>query len=436
MSRMHGTATRARRVLIWTENYWIGGAERFLVELLEGLRPSDTRFALAGNPHPDFDRWLRERVPWLGPRTVVPIANLAVTRLHRLDRVLGRQPPALAVPTPATAAASAASPTDPVPLRGAIAGLRYGQAALNLARLRRVLARLAPDTLLLNNGGYPGAESCRMASLAAAQLGVPRTVHFVHNMAHPRAWPGTVERHLDNRIDAAIDTWVTAAHRASDALSTQRGIPRAHVQTVHYGISVPEAWPPAADPECLRRQLGFAAGRPGLAVIANLEPRKGLDILLEALTLLAARGIELPTAVIGEGAQRDLLQKQINARGLEGSVRLLGWREDVDLILEQATMLALPSLANECLPFVILEAMGHSLPVVSTDVAGIPEMVLDGQTGRVVPPGDPVALADALAQVASAPDLAAAMGKRGHARVRAEFSRERMVGAMAALLGL
>ncbi len=422
---------QARRILIWTESYWIGGADRFLVDLLAGLRGTGAEFVLAGNPHPEFDRWLAERLPWLAPRIVTRVANLAVTPLHRFDRLLGRDPASRPLP-----AAGPSSPPDALPVRAAIAAMRYSQATVNLARLRRVLAGLAPDCVLINNGGYPGAESCRMASLAAAQVGVGRIVHFVHNMAYPPAWPPAVERWLDGRIDCAITTWVTAAQRASDALSSQRGIPRGRIETVHYGISVPPSRTTEVQAERLRHELGFQPDRPALAVVANLEARKGLDVLLEALARLHDSGTAVSTVVVGDGPERERLTGQIRALGLGGTVRLLGWREDVDSILEHATLLALPSLANECLPMVILEAMAHRLPVVSTDVAGIPEMVLDGLTGRVVAPGDASALADALQAVIGNPEQARAMGARGYERVRTHFSRERMVDQMAPLLGL
>ncbi len=115
---------------------------------------------------------------------------------------------------------------------------------------------------------------------------------------------------------------------------------------------------------------------------------------------------------------------------------MLGWREDVDAILDQADMLVLPSLADECLPYVILEAMAHRLPVVSTDVAGIPEMVLDGDTGLVVPPSDRDALAAALARLAAEPADARAMGERGRRRLLEHFTQEAMVDSMSRVLRL
>ena len=194
--------------------------------------------------------------------------------------------------------------------------------------------------------------------------------------------------------------------------------------------------PAVGDRGALRAELGFTGPQPGLAVVANFEPRKGLGVLLQALARLRSRGLDLPTAFVGDGPERGRLEAEIAALGLSGRVRLLGWRDDVDAIMGQADMLALPSLANECLPYVILEAMAHGLPVVSTDVAGIPEMVRDGDTGRVVAPGDAAALATALAQVASDPVRAREMGERGRARQRQHFSADRMIEQVSALLGI
>jgi glycosyltransferase involved in cell wall biosynthesis len=417
-------------LLIWTENYWVGGSDRFLVDLVTGLRERPVWVVLAGNPHPEFDAWLADRVPWVLPRRIVPIANLVDTPLHRIDRLRRHS----AAPTDEPTAAAQAR--APVAILAGVAAARYGQAAVNLLRLRRVIGQVRPDAMLINNGGYPGAESCRVAAIAARGAGVGRVVQFVHNMAAPPAWPTGWEVALDRRIDRSLDLWVTAAERASAQLAAARAIPEERIATIRYGVAPPDPVPTGGDLR-VRAELGFGdEGVPGLAVIANLEPRKGLSVLVDALVRLRARGITLATAIVGDGPMRVALERQIEQAGLAGAVRLLGWRRDVAAILAEADLLALPSLGNECLPYVILEAMTQGLPVVSTDVAGIPEMVQDEKTGRVVAPGDADALAAALGDIAGDLSRARQMGARGRVRVGEEFTLTAMVQRMCSVLGL
>ena len=338
-------------------------------------------------------------------------------------------------PRPTPEATFEPSP-ETLPWRAGIAVARYGQASLNWARLVRLMARAKPDVVLINNGGYPGAESCRVAALAARRAGVERVAHFVHNMAHPPAWPAPVERLFDRRIDHATDLWVTAATRASDELSRQRRIARERVATIHYGIEPPAPSHPRGPDPRLRAELGFNDGRPGLVAVANLEPRKGLSLLLRALAGLRDRGIDVATALIGDGPLRSRLADEAHELGLNGSVRMLGWREDVDAILDQADMLVLPSLADECLPYVILEAMAHGLPVVSTDVAGIPEMVLDGDTGLVVPAKRPRRARRGPGPAGGGAGGCSGDGRTGARRLLEHFTQAAMVDAMSRVLRL
>jgi glycosyltransferase involved in cell wall biosynthesis len=411
------------RLLVWTENYWVGGSDRFLADVLPGLTERyDVR--LAGNPLPEFDAWLADRVPDLLPRTTVPIANLVASPVARLrDRV--------APSKPALAAEAEQSAPRANPLTVASALLRYRAAAVNLVRLRRLLRREQPDAILVNNGGYPGGESCRILTLAAAAEGIGAVVHFVHNMAYPPWWPAGLERRLDRRVDAATARWVTAAHRASDALAAQRGFARSQIATVHYGIPDPPPPPGGFDRDALRAELGFGRDALGVVMVAAFEPRKGHAVLLEALT---ATPPEVRVALVGRGPEERAMRDLATSLGVAGRVRFAGWRDDVDDVLRASDALVLPSLGNECLPYAILEAMAHGLPVVGTDVAGIPEEIENGVTGTVVPPGDAAALASAMAGLAANRDLARRQGEAGRERRRRLFGVERMVEQVAGLV--
>jgi glycosyltransferase involved in cell wall biosynthesis len=418
-------------LLVWTENYWIGGCDRFLIDLISGLHEYPVRISLAGNEHPEFDAWLATRAPGVLPREIVPIANLVRSPLAALER---RVRPGLQTDWEPSRAEG--TPHDGPLVRGAaVAAVRYAQDAFNLPRLYGLLRRRPPHVLLINNGGYPGGESCRLAALAARAVGVPRVLHFVHNMANPPMWPPVLERAFDRKVDGATDVWITAAHRASDALATRLGAAPDRIRTVHYGLP-PSAPPRAGARPSLRAELGYTDDALSLVAIANFEPRKGLGVLLSALAALRDESVLVRTAVVGDGPLRRALAARVMELSLGDRVRFVGWRNDVDDILAAADALALPSLSHECLPYVILEAMSHGLAVVSTDVAGIPEMVIDGDTGRVVPPGDVSALAGALSELAASSPRRQAMGERGYARQREHFTLERMTREMAALIGL
>lgn len=191
----------------------------------------------------------------------------------------------------------------------------------------------------------------------------------------------------------------------------------------------------------------FPAAAPGQAGIfkivsvGRLIDFKGFPILLEAASRLRKAGIVFQLHIIGEGPQRPALAEQIEASGLSAQVRLLGVlsQEEIKRELAAANVFSLACLTDEkgamdILPTVILEAMACGLPVVSTTLAGVPEMVENGVTGLLAAPGDAGSLAEHLAALAVDPALRARMGEAGRARVREIFALEKTAGHLARLL--
>ncbi len=178
---------------------------------------------------------------------------------------------------------------------------------------------------------------------------------------------------------------------------------------------------------------GEWAGRfPVIVAIGRLVPAKGYAYLIEAAAQLRARYPSLQVLVIGEGPLALQLARQIQAAGLGDTVHLTGLRQDIPFILHQAHLLVLPSL-REGLPMVALEAMAAGLPVVATDVGGNREAIADGQTGLLVPPEDPEALAEAIQALLDDHAFYARASAQGQQRVLQRFSVERMVAENDAL---
>ena len=143
--------------------------------------------------------------------------------------------------------------------------------------------------------------------------------------------------------------------------------------------------------------------------------------------MLAQRRADTQLAIAGEGPLRDDLSRQINDLGLSDHVRLLGLRDDMPDLYYASDALVLSS-AWEGMPNVVLEAMASATPIVSTAVGAVPELVTDGESGFVVPPGDHIALADAMERMM---DLSNedrhTLGEAGYDNVRSEFSLDRVI---------
>jgi glycosyltransferase involved in cell wall biosynthesis len=189
------------------------------------------------------------------------------------------------------------------------------------------------------------------------------------------------------------------------------------------------------DPASFRpNRNGDASKR--LLTVARLVPGKGLDVLIDALARLKRRGVAVEAEIVGDGPDRERLAARVQKLGLDGHVRLLGpaSQERVREHYAGATLFCLPSF-SEGVPVVLMEAMAMELPVVATRITGIPELVDEGASGFLVPPGRPDLLADSLERaLRAAPAERQAMGAAGRARVEAEFDQAQSAERLLELL--
>lgn len=185
-----------------------------------------------------------------------------------------------------------------------------------------------------------------------------------------------------------------------------------------------------------------AGGRPCLLAVGRLVEKKGLRVLVEAARVLAARGVDFEGRLIGDGPLREELAAQIAQAGLVDRLRLEGPRPQAEVMraMRQATLLCAPCVVSDDgdrdgLPTVLLEAMALGTPCVSTAVAGIPELVIDGRTGLCVEPDDPDALADALQRLLAEPALGVRLARQARAHVERHFDIDANTAEQRALFG-
>jgi glycosyltransferase involved in cell wall biosynthesis len=202
-------------------------------------------------------------------------------------------------------------------------------------------------------------------------------------------------------------------------------VPPAKVLTIYNGID-PTPFAQPIDRTATRQQWGISPDAPLVGMVARLTPAKGLPILLKAFAIVHAN---LPTArllLVGTGELESDLMAQTNALDLQNVVIFAGLRKDVPAFLACLDLFVLSSLW-EGFPNVLLEAMSAGLPAVATTVGGTPELVLDGETGLLVPPADAEKLAHAILSLLQNPEQRKKMGEAGLARVKEKFSIGNMV---------
>lgn len=254
------------------------------------------------------------------------------------------------------------------------------------------------------------------ARLAARLAGVRLTLLHEHSRPAP---PRPLRRAADRALARLLPRErYLAVSQADRAWLLDAGLPDSRIAVLHNGIDVERF--AGADRAAARRASRLPAEAPILLVPARLHPQKRHVDLLAALAHLAPRLPDLQVLCAGDGPLRDRLEALARSAGLDDRVRFLGHREDLPTLLAAADLVVLPSRI-EGLPLAILEAQASGRAVLATAVGGLPELIQDGRTGRLVPPGRPAALADAIASLLSDRPALEAMGARARAQARRRF---------------
>ncbi len=300
-----------------------------------------------------------------------------------------------------------------------VLGVRGKWDVLKLARLSTMLARAKIDLL------HTHLFHADLAGRAAASLaGVPHLLHTVHvaegrfrpwQFAYARAMAGCCER------------IVCVSNAVRDFHASRTGLPADRYLVIHNGVDAAAYARDDAERTRLRDRWAVRSGDMLVAFVGRLDQQKGVDTLLAAAEKLTGRGA-IKFVIAGDGPQREMVESFVDRQGGSGCVRYLGRVDEVRAILSAADMLAMPS-RWEGLPLAAAEAMAASLPIVATRVAGLSELVVDGETGLLIPPDDATSLVEAIERLAGDAALREKLGAAGRQRVIKKFSIDTNVAA-------
>jgi len=296
-------------------------------------------------------------------------------------------------------ARTAGVPVVPVSMRSAL-DLRA------LAALRRLMRAGAVSLIHTHS-----SVDSWLGALAAKSLGVPvvRSRHVSIPIRRSRA---LVYRLADRVITSG---------EAVRAIVVAAGVAPARVVSIPPGVDTGR-FHPGVSGKAVREELGIPAGAPAVGLVANIRGSKGHNVFLEAAREILHRSPDARFLIVGDGVGFAEVSQRVRDMGLAPAVTMTGFRRDIPEIMAALDVLVLPSIRSEATPQVIPQALAVGTPVVASTVGGISEVVRDGETGRLVSPGDSRALAQAVLVLLADRDAARALARAGQAAALARHS--------------
>lgn len=290
--------------------------------------------------------------------------------------------------------------------------------------LARQIRRIAPHVVHTHSGvWYKAARAARMA-------GVPRVVHTEHGRAKPDPWS---HRLVDHLASWRTDVVVAVSRALEEELADRVGVDEGRIEVVTNGVDVRRFRPrPPEHGDGVRASLGLAPAAPVVGSVGRLEEVKGYGVMVDAFHRLVAGWPEdelLPQLVlVGDGSERRELEEKASSGPAAGCIHFLGWRDDVEALHGAFDLYSLSSW-SEGTSVSLLEAMSSGLCPVVTDVGGNGAVLGEALAHRLLPAGEPGALARAWRDALADPRGRREDGRRARSRVEERYSVDAMVEA-------
>jgi glycosyltransferase involved in cell wall biosynthesis len=273
------------------------------------------------------------------------------------------------------------------------------------------------------------AKAGTAGRLAARLARVPIVVHTFHGHTFHSYWgpvKSAVFLQIERTLGAMTDRVIAVGDAQKADIASYGVAPLNKIITIPLGLEIEPMLDAEQHRGRLRAELGVSDGRRLVGIVARLVPIKAHEIFLEAAQTIRTAAPGTTFLIIGDGERRAELEALAQQLGIADATRFLGWRDDMREVYADLDVVTLCS-NNEGSPVALIEALAAGRPVVSTRVGGVPNVVQDGESGLLVPPRDPAALAEGVLTLLRDPARAAELGQAGRRAVFPRHASGRLV---------
>lgn len=416
---MIGDAIPSRRILLFTENNTIGGVDTFITTLVNNWPNAQDEFTVMCNEdHVGYQR-LKIKLEKNNNR----LSSHNFNQFYKFSRAK---------------LDSTSFRIQHKLLVSIFIILRYLNFLYLILKMSRFFKRLDHDYLIVVNGGYPGGDSCRAASIAWRRAHKSRPgIHSFHNfVAISPGFLKLIENQIDKSIDKSVSAWVTVSNSCLESMNLRKYLAKSKKKTFIYnGIESPLSVT-EAQIDKFREALSFEKQDQLILMLASYETRKGHRFAIDAISLVVKQIPSIKLLMCGSGSDSEIrsVQDLIKSAGITKNVTALSYQDNVHVLLASSQLLVVPSQYEESFGLVIVEAMSNYVPVIATNIGGIPEVIEDEISGLLCQPNDPQEMANQIIKVLTDIRSNRNLRERGFSRYKQMFTADRMADSYSKLI--
>jgi len=392
------------KIVLFTENYYKGGLDTFIISLINNWPNKNDHIELICNyDHPGNETY-NSQIKRNFLLTTYSLYN-RLFLVKKLDKI------------------------SPIKYINNIIGyiFKYPLFIKNIFVLQKILLKNMPDRLMVINGGYPGGDFCRAATISWGLFSLNKhSIHNFHNIAHtPRKLLFIFEYIIDKMINKYSRYLVSVSKYASESILSRRGFSGTNkIKYIYNGINQKNI----GKNQSLHSDLDIENNNLICVMLGTYEVRKGHDFVFKAFrkTIDIVSNVHLLCAGYGSKEEIQNVNELVVKYNLTENVHIRGFINEVENIISQADLLLIGSQAFESFGYTAIEAMSYQVPVIATNVGGLPEVVMNGEGGYCLDNSDAEGYANKIIELLNDESIRTIQGRKGYFRYKQYFTAEKM----------